>query len=179
MALNDNEVIIPGTGHVYFAPAGTAVPTDMLAPTGPWADIGHTSRDDGMTITRDGGDSNILGSWQNVNLRDRRDPVTFALTLHLLQMSNETLALYFGGGDATGTGKFGVNITPQPQQRSLFIRIVDGANEFPLYVPKCSVASDDDIQADVEKFLAFPIRATMLGTTGSNLMEFFGDNLGV
>jgi hypothetical protein len=179
MALDDAAVVIPGTGHVWVAPAGTAKPSDLSNPGSPWAELGHTSIDDGMTITRDGGDSEVLGTWQNPSLRERRDPVVFALTLHLLQIDNNTLDLYFGGGDTSVEGVFGVNLISQPAERAMFIKIVDGSNEFPFYIPKTSIASDDDVEADVEAFLAWPIRATILGVTGSNLMEFYGDQLGL
>lgn len=179
MALDDSAVVIPGTGHVWIAPAGTAKPADLSNPGSPWAELGHTSIDDGMTITRDGGDSEVLGTWQNPSLRERRDPVVFALTLHLLQIDNNTLDLYFGGGDVSVEGVFGVNLISQPAERAMFIKIVDGSNEFPFYIPKTSIASDDDVEADVEAFLAWPIRATILGVTGSNLMEFYGDQLGL
>lgn len=179
MALDDNAVIIPGQGHVYFAPVGTPQPTDLTDPGYPWVDIGHTSSDDNFKITKDGGDSNILGTWQNPALRERRDPVVYALVFNLLQISNETLALYFGGGDDSISGQFGVALNPKPQERAIFMRIVDGDVEVPLYVPKASVASDDDVEADVEKFLQFPVRCTILGVTGSNLMEWLGDGLGL
>lgn len=179
MALDDNAVIIPGQGHVYFAPAGTPQPTDLTDPGYPWVDIGHTSSDNNFKITKDGGDSNILGTWQNPALRERRDPVVYALTFNLLQISNETLSLYFGGGDASVSGSFGVSLTPKPQERALFVRIVDGDVEVPLYIKKVSVASDDDVEADVEKFLEFPVRATVLGVTGSNLMDWIGADLGL
>lgn len=179
MALDDAAVIIPGTGFVYTAPAGTAAPTDFENPESPWEDLGHTSIEDGLTITKDGGDSNILGTWRNPSLRDRRDPVNFAITIHLLQLTNETLAYYFGGGDTSVEGVFGVNLITQPQERAMFIRIVDGAVSAPLYVPRVSLASDDDVEVDVENFLAFPVRATVLGVTGSNLMEWYGAGLGL
>ena len=179
MALDDAAVIIPGTGYVYTAPVGTAAPTDFENPESPWEDLGHTSIEDGLTITKDGGDSNILGTWRNPSLRDRRDPVNFAITIHLLQLTNETLAFYFGGGDTSVDGVFGVNLITQPQERAMFIRIVDGEVSAPLYVPRVSLASDDDVEVDVENFLAFPVRATVLGVTGSNLMEWYGANLGL
>lgn len=179
MALDDNAVIIPGQGHVYFAPVGTPQPTSLTDPGYPWTDIGHTSSDDNFKITKDGGDSNILGTWQNPALRERRDPVVYALIFNLLQISNDTLALYFGGGDDSVSGVFGVALNPRPQERAIFMRIVDGDVEVPLYVPKASVASDDDVEADVEKFLEFPVRCTILGVTGSNLMEWIGEGLGL
>ena len=179
MALDDAAVIIPGTGYVYTAPVGTAAPTDFENPESPWEDLGHTSIEDGLTITKDGGDSNILGTWRNPSLRDRRDPVNFAVTIHLLQLTNETLAFYFGGGDTSVDGVFGVNLITQPQERAMFIRIVDGEVSAPLFIPRVSLASDDDVEVDVENFLAFPVRATVLGVTGSNLMEWYGANLGL
>jgi len=179
MALDDAAVIIPGTGFVYTAPAGTSAPVDLVNPGAPWEDLGHTSIEDGLTITKDGGDSNILGTWRNPALRDRRDPVTFAITIHLLQLTNETLAYYFGGGDVSVEGVFGVNLITQPQERAMFIRIVDGDVSAPLYLPRVSLASDDDVEVDVENFLAFPVRATVLGVTGSNLMEWYGAGLGM
>lgn len=179
MALDDAAVIVPGTGLVYVAPAGTPVPADKINPASPWRDLGHTSIEDGLTITKDGGDSNILGTWRNPALRDRRDPVVFALTVHLLQLSNDTLEMYFGVGDTTVDGVFGVALIPEPVQLAMFIRIVDGDNEMQVYLPKVSVSSDDDVEVDVENFLAFPVRATILGITGQPLMEWYGDDLGL
>lgn len=179
MALNDSLVTIAGTGHIYLAPVGTPKPTSLTDPDSPWTDIGHTSADDTITIARDGGDSNILGSWQNPTLRVQRDPVQFSIVMNLLETSNETLESYFGAGDKTAAGVFGVAPIVVPIERAMFVRIIDGANEFPFYIPKVSLASDDDVEADVDKFMHFPIRATVLSVTGSNLMEFYGTHLGL
>lgn len=178
MALNDNAVIIPGTGYMYLAPAETAKPASLTAPAAPWVNLGHTSRDDGLTITRDGGDSNILGTWQNVALRDRRDPTTFAITAFLHQVDNTVLELYFGTGDVSVANEFGVIGAGTTVSKALYVRIVDGDNEVGLYVPKVAVGADDDVEVDAENFLAFPVRATVLQVTGSNLMTFMNDVLG-
>jgi hypothetical protein len=140
--------------------------------------MGHTSRDDGLTITRDGGDSEVLGTWQNPSLRERRDPVTFAITMVAHQVDNTVLGLYFGGGDTTVADHFGVNSTTGTVSKAMFVRIVDGSNQVGLYLPKVSIASDDDMEIDPEGFLSFPLRATVLQASGSNLMDFVADNLG-
>lgn len=178
MALTDAAVIIPGTGYIYLAPAATVQPASLTAPASPWENLGHTSRGDGLTITRDGGDSNILGTWQNTALRDRRDPTTYAITLFAHQVDNTVLGLYFGGGDASVAGKFGVTSTTGTTEKAMFVRIVDGANEVGLYVPKVSVGAEDDVSVDPEGFLAFPLRATVLQVSGSNLMDFLAADLG-
>ena len=178
MAMTDSAVILPGTGYMYLAPSETAVPTNLTEPEDPWDNLGHTSREDGLTITRDGGDSETIGTWQNPSLRERRDPSVFAITAYLHQVDNNVLSLYFGGGDTSTEGKFGVTSVTGTVEKALYVRIVDGVNEVGLYVPKVSVAAEDDVEVDVEGFLAFPIRATVLQVTGSNLMEFYGEYLG-
>lgn len=178
MAQTDSAVIIPGEGHVYIAPAETAKPASLTAPASPWENLGHTSREDGLTITRDGGDSEVLGTWQNTALRERRDPTNFALTCFLHQVDNSALELYFGTGDITQPGEFGVTSTTGTVGKALYVRIVDGANSVGLYVPRVSIAAEDDVEVDVENFLAFPVRMTVLQVSGSNLMTFFGAELG-
>lgn len=178
MALDDSAVIIPGTGYMFIAPPETAQPASLTAPASPWENLGHTSRDDGLTITRDGGDSETLGTWQNSALRERRDPTTLAITAFLHQVDNNVLELYFGTGDIATADEFGVIDASGTTQKALYVRIVDGTNEVGLYIPKVSIGSDDDVEIDVENFLAFPVRATVLQVTGSNLMTFLGDGLG-
>ncbi|PPK63525.1 hypothetical protein V5P93_000420 [Actinokineospora auranticolor] len=178
MALNDNAVLIPGTGRVYLAASGQAAPPDPRNPLDPWSIIGHTSREEGLTITRDSGDSEVKGTWENPALRERRDPATWAITFQLHQLDNNTLELFFGPGDVDTAGVFGVQGSAPPVERALFVRMIDGAAEAGLYVPRVSIGSDDDISVDVENFLAFPVRAQVLQVTGSNLMEWFAAGLG-
>lgn len=178
MALDDGAVLIPGLGYLYIAPAEEAKPASLTAPASPWENFGHTSREDGLTITRDGGDSEVLGTWQNPSLRERRDPTNFAITAFLHQVDNNVLEAYFGPGDVSVAGEFGVTSAVATIERALYVRIVDGTNEADLYLPKVSISSEDDIEVDVEGFLAFPVRMTVLQVTGSNLMTWIGADLG-
>lgn len=178
MALNDDAVLIPGTGQLYIAPAETAIPASLTAPASPWENLGHTSREDGLTITRDGGDTEPIGTWQNPSLRVTREPTNFAITAFLHQVDNSVLEMYFGPGDVTVAGQFGVTSAVNAVQKALYVRIIDGDNEAGLYVPKVEISSEDDMEVDVEGFLAFPVRMTVLQVTGSNLMTWVGPELG-
>ena len=178
MPLVDDQVYIPGSGKLWTAPVGTARPSDLVTVPAPWDNLGHSSIEDGITIGREGGDSEVLGTWQNPALRERRDPTTWFLTMFLHQVSNEVLSLFFGGGDAVEAGVFGVSITPVAQERAMLAQIIDGDNRVSIYLPKVSLLADDDVEVDVEQFLAFPVRATILGITGENLMEWLDDALG-
>jgi len=177
MALTDSAVVVPGTGHIYIAPVATAVPSDPSAPADPWVEIGHTSRDEGLTITRSGGDSEVLGSWQNPSLRERRDPTTWAITFQLLQVDEVNFELYFGQAATLADGEFGVNASATPTEHALYIRIVDGANEVGLYIPRASIFADDDVTVDPENFLSFPVRATLLQNSTDPIMTWLADTI--
>jgi hypothetical protein len=178
VALNDALPIVPGTGFIYIAPAETAIPASLTSPASPWENLGHTSYEDGLTITRDGGDSEVLPTWQNSALRERRDPTTLAITAILHQWDNNVLGLYFGPGDISVANQFGVTDASATTSRALYVRIVDGATSVSLYAPKVSIGADDDVEIDPENFLGFPVRATVLQVTGENLITFIGDELG-
>jgi len=179
VAVADAAVIIPGTGYLYTAPTSTVRPADLDTPGSPWVDMGHTSRENGLGIGREGGDSEVLGSWRNPNLRERRDPISYYITINLLQFDNENLSLYFGGGNVAAADIFGVPLNPVAQERALYVRIVDGNNEYGIYAPKVSIAPEDDMEVDVEAFMELPIRCTLLGVDGSNLLEFLNPALGL
>lgn len=180
MAVNDAAVYLPGKGKIWVAAPGTAAPADPTDPGADvaWSEMGHTSREEGVTISRDGGDSETLGTWQNPSLRERRETVTYSITAQAHQVDNTVLGLYFGDTDESTAGVLAVTGDSPTTDKALFIQIIDGADEVGLYVPKVSIGADDDVELDVEALMAFPLRCTVLKETGSNLLEFFADNLG-
>lgn len=177
MALTDAAVLIPGAGSIYLAPTGTPAPSDPNStPTSPWVDVGHTSREDGLTISRDGGDAETVGTWQNANLRERREPTTWTVGFQLHQVDETSLRLFFGGGTAED-GHFSAPASPIAQEHALYVVMVDGTNKVGLYVPKVSILASDDVEVDVENFLSFPVTATVLSMSGANLLEWFADTI--
>ena len=164
MALDADAVIVPGEGHFYIAAVGTTAPTGTAAPSSPFTEAGYTSKDDPLTLTRDGGDSTPLFAWQSGSpLRTSTEPVTYKLTFNLLQTDAVSLALYYGGGTVNAVSdEFEVPKTPAPQQKALFIRVVDGANVWAKYFPKVDIIGSDDIEYDTEDLLKMPVTATVL-----------------
>jgi len=45
MAVAGSEVRVAGSGHVYLAPVGTAMPTDTAALPADWVDLGYVTED--------------------------------------------------------------------------------------------------------------------------------------
>lgn len=179
MALNDNAVMVPGKGYFYIAPTLTAIPAGTGEPAGPWVNVGHTSRDEPLTISREGGDRETLGSWQNEALRERIEPTTYQLAFRLLQYDELAHRLYYGGGAVdVDSGRFEVPKTPVPQEHALYVVIVDGSNRWDRYFPKASILGSDDEEHDVEALSGMPVAATILGdSTLDHLFSVGGPEL--
>lgn len=178
MSLDSDAVVIPGTGHFYTAPSGTAYPAAPTAPASPWVEIGHTSVDSPLSITRDGGDRTKKGSWQNSSLRETVADITYGLTFQPLQMDEASLQFYFGGGSVV-SGKFWVPYTSEAQEHALFIRVVDGTTEVPFYLPYCSTLGDGNVDFDPEEFTQFPLATTILADPDLILSGLFAIDLPV
>jgi hypothetical protein len=190
MALDDTEVLIPATGYVFLnATLGAAAPAltpsataalDLTAATlaTGWTNMGHTSRDDNVSLGRDGGDVTTVGTWQASALRTSVAPITYTLTLNALQANNETFQLYFGGGSIAGTDYYDMPDNATAQDRALYVVFVDGTKRLPLWVPKASIIGSDAVEADPEDFLQFNLSATFVKHATDPIGRWFAANLG-
>lgn len=164
MALDSTAVIVPGVGHFYIAATSATKPTGTGVPSSPWAEIGHTSYEEPLTVAREGGESTSLPTWQApTGVRTRVAPVSYKLNFRLLQHDSVSLPLYYGGGvmNAT-TDEFEVPKTPTAQTKSLFVRVVDGASVWARYFGTVDIIGSDDEEMDPENLLGLPVTATVL-----------------
>lgn len=186
MALQDNAVILPGIGHVLIAPVGTAAPTSPAdiditnaEPFTGWENLGHTSRENAVTMTREGDEPEARGSWQNANLRVTSPTVQWGLTIAALQVDNNVLSLYFGGGDASQPGSFGVTTGFGSTEKAMYLLLIDGATRAGLHLPRVSISADEPPTFDPENFLEFTLRVSILKASGTpDLMRWFMAGLG-
>lgn len=179
MPQNDNAPIVAGTGYIYLADPDTAKPTTITDPTAPgagWISIGHTSLDDLPEFGRDGDDPETLGTWQNNNLRQTSPKIKYSITFQSVQASAETYQLYFGAGAEAvrPDGSFRIPARPTPQVKALLMILVDGTNFVPLWHPRASLLGKDAVAMSTDKFMAFPIVATLLGSSliGNDIGEW-------
>lgn len=179
-----DSVVLPSTGYVFIAPVGTAMPTlpinNPLVPGSPWASVGNTSLDNGISRTVAGDDPTVLGSWQNPSLVTTRPTKTRSVTLNLQDFNTETFKLYYGGGtvvNQTGTAPYVVGTStakafqipdaPVPQEKALLIVAVDGGFQVVEWYPKASFLGSDDIQYDPTALTELPVTATTLSNGGT------------
>lgn len=169
MGFNPNATTIPGRGTVLVAAPDTAAPDyetiDPAAPTGGWVALGHTSRDNNVSLSKGGGDSTQRGSWWDDALRATFDPITWSVNVNSIQIDQITLGLAFGGGTHDGAaGTYDVAGSVTPQKKALFILIVDGSTRMGIYIPNTVVTIGDAPQIAVDAFFEIALTAQMLNS---------------
>lgn len=168
MALNDNAVLSVGTGHFYTAPylvgGPTAAPATVAllkAPAAPYAEIGHTSLEDILSISSEGGDATVLGTLQNKALRTAYSARTESLAITLQQFDQAALKLYYGSNTdviAANSIFSGVPQTPTPSIVTFLAVFRDGVNVFAFYAPKAEIYRGDDLEvSDTESLVGLPL----------------------
>ena len=75
MSVSDTATLVLDTGNYFTAPTGTAIPGNLLAPSAPWTNVGHTSLEDIFGVSTEGGDKTTLGTLQNKTLRTKYSPI--------------------------------------------------------------------------------------------------------
>lgn len=164
MARDKSVVFVPAKGEYWLAPAGTAFPTDPDDPgAGAWVEIGHTSRDTPMQVSRDGGETTALGSWQDANLRSEVAAITYRIAFNLLQYDETGLKLYYGANAAVVSGRVRPPKSPVATESALFIRIIDGAKAQYRHYKRVSIIGADSEEFDVAQLASLPVAATILG----------------
>lgn len=159
MAINDNATLVVGSGNYLTAPVGTAMPADLLTPTSPWQNVGHTSLEDIFGITSEGGEATTIGSLQNKSLRTKYSARTETMTFTLQQFDTAALRLYFGANaPILPDGSVGVPTNPEPTQSGFLAIFVDGANHFAFYAPRAEIYRADDMAiSDTESLAGLPL----------------------
>jgi hypothetical protein len=178
MGFNAAATIIPGKGTVLVADPDTEAPLDYLtldpmnlttsAPG--WDAMGHTSRENNVALSKDGGEATQMGSWWDEALVTDYDSVNWSITVNSIQIDALTLGLAFGGGTLDATkGYYDVAGSIVPQDKALFVLIVSGAKRMGIYIPNTSITIGDAPEIATDAFFEIQLSASMLNspTTGN------------
>ena len=135
------ETIIAGSGEVYVAPVGTALPAnESSALNSAFAGLGYHS-EDGVALAN-APELKKFGAWQSKKpIRLERGDEEFRLTFQLLQWNENNVPLAFGGGDVTDLGSSHYKYTPplstdDPDEKALICDVIDGANILRIVIPR-------------------------------------------
>jgi hypothetical protein len=140
MSLTPEAVRVAGTGEVYFAPVGTAAPTDATtALPGAWKGLGYTSPDGvQFNVSRD---TNQIDAWQGSKVRVVTNSENLTLQTTLIETKTNTLLVAFGGGTVISG-----NYTPPEEGenaiRALVVDFTDNDVHYRYYFPRVQVEGD-------------------------------------
>lgn len=173
MTLNDGAVLQINAGNYLTAAVDTAIPADLSAPGVAWTAVGHTSLEDILNLSSEGGEATVLGTLQNKALRTTYSTRTDNLKFTLQQFDTASLKLYFGSNASIGAnGEVQVPINPVPTTCAFLAIFIDGDNIFALHAPKAEIFRGDDISvSDTESLAGLPINVKPL-ISGTNDWAF-------
>ncbi|GGK13225.1 hypothetical protein GCM10010124_02250 [Pilimelia terevasa] len=179
MPVNDLATLIVGAGNYFTAPTSTPMPSDILVPPSPWANVGHTSLEDLFGVTSEGGEATVVGTLQNKSLRTNYSARTETLTFTLQQFDTAGLRLYYGANaPLLPNGLIGVPANPKPTVCAFLVVFIDGDNHFGFYAPKAEIYRADDMTiADTETLAGLPLGVKPM-IDGSNAWTYAVTPLG-
>lgn len=150
MAINTKSLINATRGTVFYAPAETPLPADgvagfgiNVAVVGDWNNMGHTSNDNRLQFSADGGDATTLSTWLDPNARTTYADVTLTVTGASVQADVDSLKMIYNAWEGEHGGLVSTN-QKREQKLALFILAYDaGQNvKFGIYLPNVSFAYD-------------------------------------
>lgn len=173
MALNSNAVLKVGTGAFYTAPVGTAKPArdQLLTPGEDWEHMGHTSLDDILSSSSEGGERNVLPSLQApTGVRTTVSARTDTFTINLLQFDEQSLKLYYGQNAVIETdGSVQIPETPIPTEAAWLFVFRDGDRVGALYASRTNIIRADDFAiSDTESLSRLALSVTPMVEDGSD-----------
>lgn len=183
MSLNSNATVLPGRGTVFFgdpdaAPLDykTVDPADPL--TYPDYDLlGHTSRENTVALSKDGGDTTQHGSWWTAGMRESSEPTQWSWTVNSLQVDRTTLNLAWPGG-VVEDGAFWVPESDQSIEKSAFILIEDASARMGIYFPRTPMKIGDAPEISVDALFEIQLAGSILASATTNRrMGFFHPQL--
>lgn len=173
MTLVSGQVRVAGTGELFLAPVGTALPaTAVAALNASFEGYGYTT-EDGVTLSKSV-DREGIPAWQSAN------PVRYLITgqeltiaTTFLQSNEDILKLWLGSGDFASDGGTGfradVPIDPIGQQFALVLEWHDDDIASRLVVPKVEITETGDVQL-ARAATAFPVTFGALAPDSGSLL---------
>lgn len=173
MALHDDAVLNISTGRLYRAPVATAFPTDLEDLDPAWLDLGHSSADEIMTWSSEGGESTSLATLQSKTLRTSRTPQIDKMGVVLHQFDVDTLKLFYGSNAVVetagiATGLLGIPDDPVPTTGAFLAVFWDGETPFAFYAPRAEMIRNGDPNlASSTELASLPLEITPLNHAGA------------
>ena len=170
MAFNSDSVLKPTRADFYWAKTGTPKPADIFGVIpSPWDNMGHSSIEDILNVSTEGGEPTQLGSLQNTSLRTSVSAAVRSFTVNFLQWDAPTLKMYYGANtEISADGTVRIPEQPLPSEGAWLAVLSDGDARGGFYATKCSAIGDGDFSiSDTDSLAQLPIRFTPISVEGA------------
>ena len=170
MAADASKLIIPGHGTVFYAEPGTKPPANPVGSGGfnlqtdgpaPWKNLGHTSKQNTIAFTKEGGDRTSIDTFLADAVRTTQDSTTWGVTVAALQFDEANLRFAFNGEVDADTGGYTV-ATASPVQASLFLYFQDTTGALGFWLPNTEISLGDAPSVDTTQFFEMPLNVSIL-----------------
>lgn len=172
MALDDNAVRVGVTGHVYAAPVGTTLPTNVTTSL-------NAAFDEVGLITPDGLAENyavtkeLLRAWQRpAGVRTITTEVKWTWKFQAYETSFVTLGLYYPGAATSSAGSLAttsIPAVPGDTSRAWVIQIEDGDVITRYAIAKGDVTERGETAHKYDAGTFYEMTVSVLGTTLDDL----------
>lgn len=188
--LNLDAALIAGRGNVLTAAVSPTleIPTlesllayaaDYSTPPPGWTTIGHTDPEDLPEWDTDGGDSEVLRTWELLNAREVQEPETSWFVVKPLQHDNATMRLWLSGGTSTASDRFTAPVNKERIELAALIVYIDGGNVVGEVLERTSVRSEGARENAIDDWSKIPLRFTRLAPeTGGSGYHWIGEHFG-
>jgi hypothetical protein len=176
--MDSKNVIIPGRGAVLLAEPGATPPdyhtVDPRNPPTGWKSLGHTSVENNVSLSKDGGETTTYDSWWEPAIDSIQSPTKWSGTANALEISSATLDLAFSGELETTstTGGYLVPADISAVEKALLILAVQGNKRMAIYLGRAAITLGDAPSFDREALFEVPLSFSILSYEG-HTMEWF------
>lgn len=168
MSVDATTLVIPGHGTVFRAPVNTKPPANPLSaftlledgPAG-WDNLGHTSKQNTIAFTKEGGAKESLDTFLADGVRTTTGSTQWGVNVAALQFDADTLDLAFNGDFDSTTGGYTV-ASPAPLASALFLYFQDTTGAIGFWLPNTEISIGDPPSVDVAQFLELQLAVSIL-----------------
>lgn len=174
MSVDKTKLVIPGHGTVFKAPKGTKPPTDPMTAFSltaenvasasggaKWINLGHTSKQNTIAFTKEGGDKESLDSFLADGVRTSTSSTQWGVNVAALQIDPTTLDLAFQGAFDPDTGGYTVAGSSSTEV-ALFLFFQDTTGSLGFWIPNVDTSIGDAPSVDTANFFELPLAGSIL-----------------
>lgn len=170
MSASATSLVIPAHGTIFHAPVNSKPPIDPLGTNGfkltvdgpsPWINLGHTSKQNTIAFTKEGGERETLDTFLMDGVRTSTGSVSWGFTGNALQFDQDTLDIAFNGDFDPSTGGYTVT-SAAPVQAAVFLYFKDSTGALGFWLPNVELTLGDAPSVDTANFFELPLTGSIL-----------------